>query len=296
MKKIMLLAFLILFFSVCSGYSLEDKVVAVVNDEVITKAELDMYINILKMQIREEGWQKYEMTERKALENLIENKLIVQEAKNNKIEVEERSVKSRLAKTRSGFSSMGEFSDFLAKQGLSLSELEERIREEILAEKLIAMQIRNKILISPSEVTDYYQKHIKDFYSPERARVESIFVNNEGLMKEIYNKLEGGADFNQLQNQYSKRANLGWVDRGQLRNEIEDAIFSLEIDKFSKPVETTEGYYIFLVREKLSPSEKKLTDVQSEIYNIIWRNKFDTRLKEFIEQLKTKSYIVIKDE
>jgi hypothetical protein len=50
------------------------------------------------------------------------------------------------------------------------------------------------------------------------------------------------------------------------------------------------------VREKLPPSQKKLTDVQPEIYNMLWEEKFNTKLKQFIQELKEKAYIVIKDE
>ncbi|MDD5291861.1 MAG: peptidyl-prolyl cis-trans isomerase [Candidatus Omnitrophica bacterium] len=296
MKKIILLSFLILFLSVCCAYSLEDKVVAIVNDEVITKAELNMYISMLKIQITEEGWQKYEMSEKKALENLIENRLILQEAKNNKIEVEDRYVESRLAKMRSNFSSEYEFSDFLARQGFTLSEFRKHMEEQMLADRLIALKIRNRILISPSEVTDYYNKHINDFYFPERIYTDSIFVGTENLAKEVYNKLKGGADFGELQKQYSKRGSLGMVTKGQLLKEIEDAIFNLEVGKFSKPVETSDGFYIFMAKEKLPPSARELKDVQQVIYNIIWENKYSAKLKEFIGQIKEKSYILIKDE
>jgi len=295
-KKIILWFFLILFLSVCSAYSLEDKVVAIVNNDVITKAELDIYINMLKMQIKEEDWQKHEMTERKALDSLIENKLILQEAKNNKIEIEERYVESRLAKMRNSFPSETAFMDFLSRQGFSLMELEKSIKEQMIADRLIAMKIRGRILISPGEVTDYYNEHINDFYLPERVYVDSIFTGNEKLAKEVYNELKDGVDFDQLQKQYSKRASLGMVVKGQLLKEIEDAVFNLGVGEFSKPVETSDGFYIFKAKEKLPPSARELKDVQQIVYNIVWNTKYATRLKEFIEQLKEKSYILIKDE
>jgi peptidyl-prolyl cis-trans isomerase SurA len=295
-KKILLLVSLALFMCTCNSYAIEDKVVAIVNNEVITKAELDVYINLLKMQIGESGWQQYGMTQRKVLEDLIEKRLIVQEAKNKKIQADERIVESRLAKMEKGFSSSGEFSDFLRQQGLSLSELEGHVKEQILGEKLINSQIRSMIFINPSEVTDYYRNHTSDFCFPERVQVDSIFTEGEDAIKEAYGKLESGADFPQIQKQYSQRSNLGLIDKGQLRPEIEGVIFSLEVGKFSEPFPTREGYYIFLVREKLPPSQKKLTDVQPEIYNMLWEEKFNTKLKQFIQELKEKAYIVIKDE
>jgi len=291
-----MMIFLLVLFCVVKSYAIEDKVVAIVNNEVITKAELDAYINIVKLQIGEENWKKSGMTERNILENLVENRLIVQEAKNNKIEVDERTVESRVAKIKSKFSPSEEFSDFLSRQGISSIELGKNIKEQILIDRLISSQIRNRILISPSEVTEYYEANKSKFYYPERANVETIFVSSENVAKEIYKKLENGVDFSQLQKEYSRGGNLGLVARGQLRKEIEDVIFSLEVGKFSKPFEVPEGYYIFLLKEKLSPSGQGLIEVQSAIYNKIWEDKFNAKFKEFIQELKNKSYISIKDE
>ena len=280
---------------VSNSYCVEDQVMAIVNNEVITEAEFNMYINLLKLQLGQKGWEENGLSEKKALEGLIEDRLIVQEAKNKKIEIEDRMVESRIERIKKGVGSEEGFSQALSKQGLSLSELEERIREQMLSEKLIDQEVRSRILVSPKEVTQYYKDNIKEFYLPEHLEVDSIFVKDQNQAQEIYNKLKEGVDFLDLQKQYSERANLGLVNRGQLRKEIEEAIFSLGIGSFSKPLSVEDGYYIFLVREKIDASQKELIEVQYYISNMLSEKKFSMKMNEWLVNLKNNSYIVIKD-
>lgn len=296
MKKMIFLISALLFLAVNNGHCVEDKVVAVVNNEVITKAELDTYINLLKLQTGYEGWLKSGMTEKNALESLVEDRLILQEAKNKKIGADDRFIESRLQRMKSKFSSEDEFSDFLMQQGVSLSELRESLKGQMLSENLITEEIRNKIFVSPAEVTKYYQEHLTDFYTPERSEVESILVGDKKQAQQIYARLKEGANFTELQKQYSKSSNLGIINRGQLRKELEGVIFSLGVGKFSQPIEISEGYYIFFVRNKFAPAEKELVEVQKNISDMLFEEKFNIKLKDWLGKLKGKSYIVIKDE
>jgi parvulin-like peptidyl-prolyl isomerase len=296
MKKLILLILVILFLPISSIYCLEDKVVAIVNNEAITKAELDSYISLVKLQIGYTEWNRLEMTDRKALDNLIEDRLIIQEAKRKKVELGDRFIESRLDEMKRKFKSEDEYSDFLERQGLSFAELREMVKEQMLSEKFVNIEVRGRIFVSPSEVTEYYQSHAEDFYLPEHAQIESIYVDKQDLSQEIYAKLKEGADFTQLQSQYSKKSNLGLVNKGQFKKELDDVIFNLKVGEFSQPQEVGGGYYIFLAKDKLPASKKDLVLVQTEIFNMLSGQKFSKRLSDLIEKLKKNSYIVIIDE
>ncbi|MFH1621818.1 MAG: peptidyl-prolyl cis-trans isomerase [Candidatus Omnitrophota bacterium] len=295
MKKIILLS-LLLFLLINSLWAVEDKVVAIVNNEAVTKAELDAYISLIKLQIGYEGWLEFNLTERMALEKLIEDRLVLQEAKRKKIEMAPRLIDSRTEEVKQRFNSKDEFSDFLANQGLSLSEMRKRLEEKMLSDKLIEMEVRRWIFISPKEVTEYYQEHINDFYLPERVRIESIFVADTETAGKIYERLKEGASFLELQSKYSEKASLGLIEKGQLVKEIEDVIFSLQTQEFSKPIKMSGGYYIFKVEEKSPPSNRSLVETQPAIKNMLLERKFNKLLTDYVEKLKKNSYIVFKDE
>ena len=296
MKKIYILLLMILPIYVFNVYGVEDKVVAVINNEAITKAELDTYINMIKLQIGQDGWKHYGMSEKLALENLIEDRLISQEAKRKELKISDRLIEARVDEVKRKLGSEGNFSEFLISQGLSLSELKGRFKESMLSEKLINMEVRSRIFVSPKEVTEYYKEHIDDFSQEERIRIESIFVESKDTIARIYERLEAGMHFERLQKKYSEKSSLGIVTKGQLLKEIEDVIFDLELGEFSSPLELSGGYYIFLLKEKLPASTKKLIEVQDNIRNILLDTKYNKRLREFVDKLKANSYIIIKDE
>jgi len=294
MKKLILMALISLFLSATNIYGVEDKVIVIVNDEAITKAELDAYVNLIKLQIGYDGWANFEMTEEKALENLIEDRLILQEAQRNELEIENRLIESRLADTKRRIGSESDFTNFLASQGISLSDLRQKIKEKMLSEKLVNIKVRSRIFVSPREVTEFYKENIEKFYSPEQVRLESIFVGDEDTAQKIYQRLKEGTDFASLQKKYSEKSNLGLVSKGQLLKQIEDVIFALKVGEFSTPVEISDGYYVFLVKEKIEPSHLQLIDVQDDIHNMLLDKKFNAKLLEFINELKSKSYLSYK--
>ncbi len=294
MKKLILMVLISLFLSATNIYGVEDKVIAIVNDEAITKAELNAYVNLIKLQIGYDGWAQFEMTEEKALENLIEDRLILQEAQRNELEIENRLIESRLADTKRRIGSESDFTSFLASQGISLSDLRQKIKEKMLSEKLVNIKVRSRIFVSPREVTEFYKENIDEFYSPEQVRLESIFVGDKDTAQKIYQRLKEGADFTSLQEKYSEKSNLGLVSKGQLLKQIEDVIFALKVEEFSAPVEISDGYYVFLVKEKIESSHLKLIEAQDDIHNMLLDKKFNAKLLEFINELKNKSYLSYK--
>ena len=285
---------LLLLSSAFTAEASEDKVVAIVNNDVITQEELDSYESFLQMQMTPEEWSKYGADGSKALESLIEDRILPQAAKKRDIQIEERAVEQKIKRLKSGFGSEDEFIQALRFQGISLSELRKRIQEQLLITRFISYEIRSRVIISPKEVTEYYQGHKEEFKTPEQVLVDSIFLEDKEAAADVYRKLKSGQDFMALQEQYSMKESLGLVGRGQLRETIETVIFDLKIGDFSEPFQTDEGYYIFLVRSKEAQSYKDLIEVQAQISDLISNMKYNMRLKSRIDELKQKAYISIK--
>lgn len=296
---IIFFCFILLISISTHGYGAADRVVVVVNHEVITKAELDAHISLLRMQMGEDGWRQFRMTAAKALEALIEDRLILQEARREGIDVDERSVESRFERMREGYKTDEVFSDMLIQQGLSIDELMRRIREQMLVELFISRKIRSRIFISPRMVSDFYKYNIEEFNLPDRVEVEDIFVDNKSLAEDIYAKLKLGLDFNSVKERYSQKEGLsGIVKKGEFRKEIDDVIFSLAEGAFSAPIQIENtGYFIFFIRRKYPANEKReLIEVQDRIRNVLSEREFQRKLSILLDKLKRESYIVIKDE
>ena len=139
-----------------------------VNGEVITRSELDrlvgpMYQQIKKIYNTEEQSVQIEKVRKKALNRLIEEKLVISEAKKRGIEAAEAEIKQRLDHVKGRFGSGEEFDSTLYEQNVSLSDLRELYANQIIASKLLDEEVRSKISISPSQINEYFEAHKEEF-------------------------------------------------------------------------------------------------------------------------------------
>lgn len=292
-----------LFLSFPYGYgetvAPADRIVAIVNKDSITQSEADAFLNLIIMQLSQR-YQGKELEERiedekkELMDKMIEERIILQEAKRKKLEARADMVKKRLEEARRSYGSDEEFEQSLKLRGLTLRDLEKRTGEQMMLRGLIEQEVRSKIVISPDEVTEYYEKHKDDFLQPEMRAIESLYFEDENIIEKLVEDLKTGADFKQLAERYKAAYAKDALSKSQLKPEIWETIFSLEINQVSGAVRFNKGIYVFKLLE-IHPEElKDLADVGDRIYNYIFEQKLTVRLIEWIEELKSKAYIVVK--
>jgi parvulin-like peptidyl-prolyl isomerase len=298
----------------CALAKQTDKIIAVVNDEVITKADLETALAPVYNQYRsvyegEEFMKKLDEARSGILKNMIEDKLLLSVAKRREIEISEDDIEEKLNQVRSKFGSAEEFNETLVKQNLSIAELKDMYKDRLLVMKLLEEEIGAKIGITPVEVAEYYYSHKDEFKEPQKARVFDILIKPKdketfemakGRAEEILRRLEEGMDFALAAREYSQGSNagkggdLGVVERGQMIPRLDGAIFGLEPGQISKIVESKIGFHIFKVISKTPERLKSLEEASDEIRGLVHRRKFDDRYKDYIEDLKDNAYISIK--
>lgn len=278
----------------------EDKIVAIVNREIITQKDLDDFMNFMYLQLSAK-YQGKELEDKMngvkpdLLNRLIEDKLILEEAKKENIQVDEARVKAKISEIKSNYPSEAEFQDALVKQGLTQADIEKRIREQLLIFEIIDLQIRKKIIVSPKEVTDFYEEHKEEFVQPETRRVNSLITKNEVLANKVISSLGQGADLDKISKEYSLELNdLGAVKKGQLVKEIEDVIFNMDVGSISQAIKVGDAYYIFKLGEILPLKKYNLVEVQEEIYYRLYELKMQEGLTQWLEDLRKKAYVEIK--
>ncbi len=290
----------VVFAALFAGHAFsQSKIIAVVNNEVITRKDLDDFVNFMRVQLSREYDQKKldnKIQEMKSdlLDRLIEDRLILQEAKKNNVKVEESRVKARLDEIKKGYPSEADFNSALAKQGLVIADLEARMRDQLLMRAIIETKVRSAVVVNPGEITDFYYKNIVEFRVPEQREFESIAIEGEALAGEVYDKLKAGLSLIDLSIQYSlKISKLTAAAGGELRKDIEQSVFGLGEGQFSQPIKIDDSYYIFKL-DAITPSkERSFSDVQNNIYNYIFEQKLQEQLVNWLEGLKKHSYIKI---
>lgn len=277
----------------------QDKIIAIVNNEIITQKDLNDFINFMRVQLSTEydGKQlesRIQSMKLDLLDKLIEDRLILQEAKKINIKINPDRIKARLNEIKKHYGSDSEFQISLAKQGLVQADIEQKISEQLLMYSVIDMEVRSKIVIKPIEVTDFYQENIKQFISPEQREFESVTIDNESLADEVYDNLKMGQDFQEVANKHSLSINkFDCASDGRLREDIEQALFKMDIGKVSRPLRIENNYYIFKLNNIIPPRQQTLSEVQDLVHAMLFNNRMQEALMKWLDGLREHSYIKI---
>lgn len=294
-KKFFFSAILVFLVSIVFA---EDKIVAIVNYEIITQKDLNDFINFMRIQAEEfiEGDPESKIKSMKSdlLDRLIEGRLILQEAKKNNIKIDENRVKARIEEIKKQYASDIEFQNALSQYGLVQADIESRIKEQLLMYNIIDIRVRNSIVINPGEVTDFYNKNIKEFKIPEQREFVSIKVDNEDLANEIFDNLKKENELNDLIKRHSLVVNkFNARKNGELRKDIEEVVFNLKLGQISKPIKIQDTYYIFKLDNIIPARQQNLSEVQDRIYAFLFDKKMQDELTRWLDGLKKQSYIKI---
>ncbi|MDO8662819.1 MAG: peptidyl-prolyl cis-trans isomerase [Candidatus Omnitrophota bacterium] len=307
MRRIISLKFLPLFiflpifcllFATHSLYA-EDKIAAIVNNEVITQKDLDDFLHFMTMQLARE--YKGKALENKLasiktdlLSRLIEDKLILQEAKKEKIILDEARVRAKVNEIRKRYDSDSAFQAELMGQGLTQADIENKVREQFLMYAIVEQKVRSKISVRPDEVTSFYENNKKDFSPGEEREFIAFALDNEDLADSFAYNLKIGKTPEDLAARYPFTANQLSVAQGEdLKKEIEETVFKLAVNEVSDVVKMDDKYYVFRLINIIPPKQLSLNEVQYKIQSFLFEKKMQEEMAKWIDELKNQSYIKI---
>lgn len=268
MKKIIILLTLLLN----SFYAQEvlDKIVAVVDDEIILKSELDLRVNIEASQKRFDP-NNLE-NKKRVLDGMIAEKLLYAQAKLDTIEVTDEEITQQLDYQMNYFiQQYGSKERVEETYGMSIEKIKREFRDEtkknLMAQK-VQQQKFGQIDVTRREVIEFYNSYQDSLgLIPEKFKLGHIFINpkKNSSVKEkakkfaenLLDSLSHGADFAQLATKYSddpgsraQGGDLGMVQRGVFYPEFEAAAFALKVNEISKVIESPVGFHIIQLLER----------------------------------------------
>jgi len=290
-----------------SSFALQDAIIAIVNDEVITLKDLRDYIRKTYVGLAAQGMSNEQLKvvmndlEKDGLNKLIEDKLIISRAYDIGIEIREKLIDERLDEIRGNYASNQVFLDALVENGASLTDLRHKIKEQFLIQYVIDHEVRSKIYVNPKEVTNYYDENLNQFQKKERINLKSIFIafgNNiqdaKNKANAAHQKIIDGADFDTVAKEYSEAPAIGVIEKGQILPVVENVVFQLSINEVSEPLEVENGVYIFRLESKMPAQIAEIKEVKDFIYNYLFQNKFKNKFGHWLKDLKAEAYIEIK--
>ena len=258
-----------------------DRIIAYVNDDVVTKRELDVLVNQRAMELQ----QVYRFSEREALneaerqrsellDRLIRQMLLLEAALTLKVTVSDVEIEQYVQdfKKRYKIETDEEFKKQLNREGMTLVAFREQSERNLKAEKLVMGRIVPRLQVRESEIQKFFEenrdqlptktdkvhlRHIFVAFKPNQADRDAAFETVNKILDEIKTD---GTKFEELAKRYASKRNPS-SQAGILieatAEELErfpeifqDVLANLEAGKFSEPVEGNEGLYVFTVETK----------------------------------------------
>ncbi|MBI5101595.1 MAG: peptidylprolyl isomerase [Nitrospirae bacterium] len=313
---IVLIAMLILLAvtGVTSAAVLFDRVVAVVNQEVITWSEL--YKNMeadASPQVKElseaERLKVFKSGEPVFLEALINVRLQIQEARAGGFSVSDDEINESIEGIKKKYvMSDTEFRESLKKEGLDYEDYKTRLREQILISKIVNHQVKSKILVSDADIDGFLAENKEFSTGTEGFRISQIFfkkpkASNDGKGVEeraesVYKRIRDGADFKELAKQFSEEpqgasgGDLGMIKKNHIMKEFAEVLSVMNQGGVSRPFWTERGLHIIRLDEKIAAKEK--SEVREEARRELNGRIFMERYNAWLKSLREKAFIEIK--
>ncbi len=240
-------------------------IAAVVNEDVITMFDVQSRLALV---ITTSGLENNADIQRRLLPQvidiLIEERLKVQEARKQKIETHDQEIRDAVTgiEQRNNMPAGG-FRNMLAERGIDMSALYNQIEADIAWGKVVRETMRSEVNVAPEEVNAVLDRARSNQGKPEYLVAEiALPVTSpaqETVMRDMAGRLveqiRGGTPFPQLAQQFSQSptaaqgGDLGWVVKGDMEPELDDAISRLQPNQVSDPLRSATGYHILLLRE-----------------------------------------------
>jgi parvulin-like peptidyl-prolyl isomerase len=316
-----LLALVLLLYAYGAAGAVKEEsaepIVAEVNRVPITVRDLEQAVSEIVPRIsghRRLSEGRMKELRLQALKGLIEQELVIQEARRLRLTVEREAIEAELSKIRGRFSSDRAYREGLVSEGLTPEKVQRGVERYLLVQRAIRQEVEERVSIPEEELERYYQDHREQFILPEQVRLRQILVRVDpnaasGGWDKAYRRAlhfveeaKSGKDFAELAREFSddvqtKEAggDLGFVHRGQMRvGAVEERAYSLEIGKISEPIRTLYGYFIIRVEDRRPQRQLEFKEVNRPLLrNELHRSAMGKRREEWLKGLRERAEIKI---
>lgn len=316
---------LILILATISPADVVDRVVAIVNNDVITLSEVNQEGKALLQRVAEnvspsDLSEALKTTRQKIIEQLIEKKIMLQEAEKASISVsdEEADMAYQRIRERSRLTPE-QFQKQLAAAGMNEAQYKENLKTQVLSSKLVNQEIRSKVIIPEDKIIDYYDTHYTErvgeggYYllqigiswdenAPEGSTTPSTRETAKQKAEVIRDSAVQGEDFRDLAEKHSSLpssvdgGDIGVFKGDDMSPEMLETISRTKPGEISTIIETSSGFQFFKV---LSSQEGQIVtkvsydSVKDEIHEILYQQEMEARYLEWLKEMKSRAYIKV---
>ena len=308
MKITLCIAFFVLSLvmpALCAG-EVMDRIIAIVNDDIITLKEAEKHVRVEK-EGRFVSVNEYltNLRLQEKIDVLIDDVLIRQQAKKFKIDVSDKEVEGIIDNIKKQYLiDDAELKAKLKEDNISYDDFIAGLRSNVVKGRLLARVISPEVNVTEKDLRQYYDKH-KDEFVDEEYRLQQIFVSGQRdgqkRVTEAYNLLQEGKSFESVAKDYSddtKSASaggdIGYVKKVDLIPQLRAAVVFLTPGVYSSIITTPYGFHILKLVEKKKGETLTFEMARDSIHEKIVQAESEKRYKDYVGKLRKGSYIEVK--
>jgi len=317
-RVLVLATILFLFITSSLRAEIVDRVVASVNNEVITLSELQEAVSLYRLQLGNQPKAQESITEekgfqRRVLEELVNKKLVDGFAVKSGIQASEEEVDQAVQEVLSRNKlTKGNLEDALKQDGLSYNEYRKQIHDQIVKVKLINREVRPNINISDDAVREYYLNHPEQFQTEPGVVIRHILFllppkadektvqDMEKKARQVKEEILKGRPFEEAAQRYSQDlatapqgGALGFFRMKDLIPQFKAVVTQLQEGEVSDPIRTASGLHLMKLDERTSGNQRPFDKVKEEIRSRLFEDRGERYFQDWIKDLRKNAYIEI---
>lgn len=288
-----------------------DRIVAIVNEDIIRLSDLNREFEPIKQQIRSRGMSADREAEAmyearsQLIEEMVDEKLADQAIKEAGIRVSKNEVDAAIERIKSANRfTQEDLKRALESRGMRMEKYREDMRQQILRNKLINEKVKSKIVITEDDIREHYEANPEKYGLTEKYRLKNIFMPFDeaqvrSKLEKVLEELENGASFAEMAKKHSMAPNanaggdLGVFALQDLSEDLQPVVEALEPGQFTDIVQTDLGLQIFFLESVEEPEERDLEDVKERIEQELYEEKAEQKFNDWIESLRKSAHIRI---
>jgi parvulin-like peptidyl-prolyl isomerase len=318
MKKTFLAIAIALAAATLTAGQLVESIVIRVGDRIITRSQYELrlrqaYNEVEQTAAPNEVAAKKEEVRKNMTQELVNELLIKDRADRLGLSVTPEELKDAIGKLKDqyGIKTDQQFDESLQKSGMTRSEMETRMRDTLLTNKVFGAELHSREEATDAELRERYDREKERFRLPERARLREIVIvrptdpaQNEKAAKraeQIAAQARTTSDFAKLAMTTSevstkdKGGDLGEVARGELLPELDKAVFNAQAGAILGPIQTKAGWHVLKVEARYPSEIPAFESVKDKLRKDASDETFQRDLKAYLDRLKKEAFIQINE-
>lgn len=297
-----------------------ESIVIRVGDRIVTRSQYERRLHDAYAELDQSGIPADQLPARKAelrknfVDTLVDELLVKDRADRIGVTVTDAEVKDAVVRLKQQYNiaSDQEFDESLKKSGLTRADMEARLRDTLITNKVFGRELRNREDLDDRELHERYDRDKERYRLPERAHLREIVILRPDApagvdaarqrATDAAAQARSGADFAKLASTASeagtkaKGGDLGEVNRGELLPDLDKAVFNAVSGTVIGPIETKSGWHILKVEQRLPSEVPAFESIKDKLRRDVSDETFQRDLKAYLDRLRKDAFVQINDQ